>query len=63
MSNSLQFTYSQNGSSQIDTSADTTCQSPSQTQELAYEPLLAENPNRFVILPIKYSDIWKMYKQ
>ena len=26
------------------------------------EPLLDENPNRFVILPIKYSDIWKMYK-
>ena len=27
------------------------------------EPLLAENPNRFVILPIQYPDIWKMYKQ
>lgn len=26
------------------------------------EPLLEENPNRFVILPIKYNDIWKMYK-
>jgi ribonucleotide reductase beta subunit family protein with ferritin-like domain len=26
------------------------------------EPLLEENPNRFVILPIMYKDIWKMYK-
>lgn len=26
------------------------------------EPLLEENPNRFVILPIQYKDIWKMYK-
>lgn len=26
------------------------------------EPLLEDNPNRFVILPIKYNDIWKMYK-
>ena len=26
------------------------------------EPLLEENPNRFVILPIQYPDIWKMYK-
>jgi ribonucleotide reductase beta subunit family protein with ferritin-like domain len=23
---------------------------------------LEENPNRFVILPIQYNDIWKMYK-
>jgi len=27
------------------------------------EPLLQENPNRFVILPIKYNDIWRMYKK
>jgi len=26
------------------------------------EPLLEDNPNRFVILPIRYNDIWKMYK-
>jgi ribonucleoside-diphosphate reductase subunit M2 len=32
------------------------------TQGQLPEPLLEENPNRFVILPIKYSDIWKMYK-
>lgn len=27
------------------------------------EPLLKENPRRFVIFPIQYPDIWKMYKQ
>ena len=33
-----------------------------QSQGLLPEPLLEENPNRFVMFPIKYSDIWKMYK-
>lgn len=27
------------------------------------EPLLRENPNRFVLLPIQYKDIWHMYKK
>ncbi|XP_053207828.1 ribonucleoside-diphosphate reductase subunit M2-like [Panonychus citri] len=27
------------------------------------EPLLAENPNRFVIFPIEYPDLWEMYKK
>lgn len=27
------------------------------------EPLLAENPKRFVILPIQYHDMWKFYKE
>ncbi|XP_046361656.1 ribonucleoside-diphosphate reductase small chain-like [Haliotis rufescens] len=27
------------------------------------EPLLRDNPNRFVIFPIKYHDIWQMYKK
>ena len=27
------------------------------------EPLLRENPQRFVILPIRYDDIWAMYKK
>jgi ribonucleoside-diphosphate reductase beta chain len=27
------------------------------------EPLLKENKNRFVLFPIKYNDIWQMYKQ
>lgn len=27
------------------------------------EPLLKDNPRRFVIFPIEYHDIWKMYKK
>lgn len=27
------------------------------------EPLLKENPKRFVIFPIQYLDIWQMYKK
>lgn len=27
------------------------------------EPLLKENPNKYVIFPIKYGDIWNMYKE
>jgi ribonucleoside-diphosphate reductase beta chain len=27
------------------------------------EPLLQENPNRFVLFPIKHDDVWAMYKQ
>lgn len=27
------------------------------------EPLLRENPRRFVIFPIQYPDIWQMYKK
>jgi len=26
------------------------------------EPILQENPNRFVLFPIKHEQIWKMYK-
>ena len=26
------------------------------------EPLLEDNPRRFVLLPIQYPDIWRMYK-
>ena len=28
----------------------------------AKEPMLIENPNRFVLFPVKYDNIWKMYK-
>ncbi|KAK1832330.1 ribonucleotide reductase [Podospora conica] len=31
--------------------------------EEADEPLLRENPNRFVLFPIKYDEIWQMYKK
>lgn len=27
------------------------------------EPILCENPNRFVLMPIKYNEIWEMYKK
>lgn len=27
------------------------------------EPILRENPSRFVLFPIKYADIWQMYKK
>ena len=27
------------------------------------EPILKENPNRFVLFPIQHDEIWKMYKQ
>lgn len=27
------------------------------------EPILQENPNRFVLFPIEHQEIWKMYKQ
>jgi len=32
-------------------------------QDEQIEPLLKENPRRFVILPIQYSAIWQMYKK
>ncbi|MCC7245896.1 MAG: ribonucleotide-diphosphate reductase subunit beta [Saprospiraceae bacterium] len=32
------------------------------TTTQAQEPILAENPDRFVILPIKYPQVWEMYK-
>ncbi len=32
------------------------------TQHSTIEPILKENPNRFVILPIKHDDIWRFYK-
>merc|ERR1712112_438521 len=31
--------------------------------DFSQEPLLKDNPNRFVILPIQYDDIWSMYKK
>ncbi|KAK6188458.1 hypothetical protein SNE40_004627 [Patella caerulea] len=30
---------------------------------ISEEPLLKDNPNRFVIFPIQYHDIWQMYKK
>ncbi|KAF3021917.1 hypothetical protein G7054_g13318 [Neopestalotiopsis clavispora] len=36
---------------------------PTIKAEEADEPLLQENPNRFVLFPIKYHEIWQMYKK
>ena len=33
------------------------------SKALLSEPLLVEDPNRFVLFPIKHDDIWKFYKQ
>lgn len=38
-------------------------QSPSYPFDPAIEPLLRDNPRRFVIFPIQYQDIWQMYKK
>nr|CAD2143651.1 unnamed protein product [Meloidogyne enterolobii] len=35
----------------------------SHSDDSANEPLLRENPNRFVIFPIKYQDIWQFIKR
>lgn len=32
-------------------------------EEIQEEPLLRENPSRFVILPIEYPEVWGMYKK
>jgi len=32
-------------------------------KDFSDEPLLRENPRRFVVLPIQYPDIWQMYKK
>jgi len=31
--------------------------------DLETEPILKENPNRFVLFPIKYPQVWEMYKK
>lgn len=33
------------------------------TSSMSMEPLLRDNPRRFVIFPIQYQDIWLMYKK
>lgn len=37
--------------------------SPVKKQDVSDEPLLRENPRRFVIFPIEYQDVWQMYKK
>lgn len=33
------------------------------SQNLPVEPILADNPNRFVLFPIQHDDIWQFYKK
>ncbi|KAK4668847.1 Ribonucleotide-diphosphate reductase (RNR), small subunit [Podospora pseudoanserina] len=40
-----------------------TVAAPEPKQELLDEPLLTENPQRFVLFPIKYHEVWQMYKK
>ena len=48
------------GKSTIDAKKKVVAEASKQKTE---EPLLMENPRRFVILPIQYGDIWQMYKK
>lgn len=36
---------------------------PPPSESDTYEPLLKENPNRFVLFPIQHKEIWRFYKQ
>ncbi|KAF2252003.1 hypothetical protein BU26DRAFT_516721 [Trematosphaeria pertusa] len=46
-----------------DASAQKTAIATTIKPEEAHEPLLQENPHRFVLFPIKYHDVWQMYKK
>ncbi|MDW8394603.1 MAG: ribonucleotide-diphosphate reductase subunit beta, partial [Chitinophagales bacterium] len=39
------------------------CASSSNIQEDIPEPILQENPHRFVLYPIEHKDIWEFYKK
>jgi ribonucleoside-diphosphate reductase subunit M2 len=45
------------------TKAVATLEPTKETQNYQNEPLLRDNPRRFVVFPIKYHDIWAMYKK
>ncbi|NDD50516.1 MAG: ribonucleoside-diphosphate reductase, partial [Flavobacteriia bacterium] len=32
-------------------------------ENAAMEPILTDNPNRFVLFPIEHNDIWDIYKK
>lgn len=47
-----------------DVEQEVNCKSRKQLKESEKdEPLLKENPNRFVLFPIKYHEIWQVYKK
>ena len=37
--------------------------SPKSTDTPVNEPILEDNPDRFVLFPIQHDDIWKFYKK
>ena len=39
------------------------CRNHNQTLSHYMEPLLAENPNRFVLFPIQNDEVWQFYKK
>lgn len=45
------------------TDADMSIANKQSTFDPQLEPLLRENPRRFVIFPIQYEDVWQMYKK
>jgi len=49
--------------SQLATPTESQLATPTESPETQVEPLLAENPERFVIFPIKYDPIWQAYKK
>eukprot|EP00537_Pseudo-nitzschia_pungens_P002574 CAMPEP_0172355838 /NCGR_PEP_ID=MMETSP1060-20121228/228_1 /TAXON_ID=37318 /ORGANISM="Pseudo-nitzschia pungens, Strain cf. cingulata" /LENGTH=410 /DNA_ID=CAMNT_0013075693 /DNA_START=57 /DNA_END=1289 /DNA_ORIENTATION=+ len=51
------------GASDVNTITKTDHKLKEERGELAPEPLLVENPHRFVIFPIRDNDLWEMYKK
>eukprot|EP00742_Colponemidia_sp_Colp-10_P008118 GILJ01008763.1.p1 GENE.GILJ01008763.1~~GILJ01008763.1.p1 ORF type:complete len:345 (-),score=79.80 GILJ01008763.1:109-1143(-) len=47
----------------IDATNVATVPTPNKDMQTVVEPILAENPGRFVLFPIKYPKIWEMYKK
>ena len=54
--------YQANYNQDIDMCMDLKSDNAKQSK-MSYEPMLEENPSRFVLFPIKYHDIWEMYKK
>ena len=53
----------QDSNSNNHTAVTTLADKPAVSFDPSIEPLLRENPRRFVIFPIQYHDIWQMYKK
>mmetsp|Transcript_9009 Transcript_9009/g.10178 ORF Transcript_9009/g.10178 Transcript_9009/m.10178 type:complete len:381 (+) Transcript_9009:2-1144(+) len=58
-----QVTFSQNQVQASQAESQYTYEDVTQTQGILPEPLLMENPHRFVLFPIQYHDVWEMYKK